>query len=904
MISGQPASKCIPGAVLGHYRIIGEIGAGGMGIVYKCLDARLDRLVALKVLPAEAVADTERRRRFAQEAKAASALNHPNIITVYDIGSAEGFEFIAMEYVEGRTLDKTIGRHGIPLKRALVYAVQMADALGKAHAAGIIHRDLKPSNIMITNEDQVKILDFGLAKLTATSRSAETGSTLSTLETFTRKGELLGTPAYMAPEQVEGKGVDARSDIFSFGSVLYQMLTGHPPFRGETAMASMMAILREEPTPLSQIRPEIPGKVERALMRCLRKEPQQRWQGMHDLKLLLQDLQEEADSDERTAVASAPIRKKRQWLWGMSVLVVVVVAATIGWQLYRRQAASTLPEVTRITFEPRLAFSPAISPDGKLLAFTSEREGNYQIYVQQINGRQLVRLTHSEAMNFDPTFSPDGAHVAFSSLRDGGGIYEVDTLGGTSRKIVDGGRSPHYSPDGTVMAYLVVSSFSQTAKIFLVSRDGTSPRPFHPEFEVPSVAIWNPPPLWSPDGKYLLFDGARDGNWKNENWWMAPIEGGPPIAVGMPPMRTTSAFQLMAAWAGNYVYYSEGTTIGGFNLFRVPLEKDPWRIAGAPQRLTSGSGMQWWASVANDGRLVFASTTALSSFWSIPLHAKQGTVAGDLQELSADTASKGSLSVAADGSKLAYAAALRFPVTMELRVRDLVSGREQLIPITGKTLNLLPRLNADGSRIAYRDLEGSKRVSYVADISGENRIRVCENCWILDFSPHADAVLVSTAEGLLRLELANGSRSPLIQLPPDDINDAVLAPDGKRLVFVGKNQNGNAVLYTAAIRDKALPAQEWVAIAEDSARLTSPRWSRDGNILYYISTRDGNVCAWAQRIERNGKPVADPFPAFHSHHVPGLWPWPDAALGVTPDRLYLLLGDTRGDIWTTMLDHQ
>src|ERR1019366_3840728 len=202
---------------LGHYRVLQKIGAGGMGVVYQGLDTHLDRLVALKILPQESVADSERRRRFAQEAKAASALNHPNIITVYDIDNADGVDFIAMEYVEGRTLEQLIGRHGMPLKQALAYATQIADAMSKAHAAGIIHRDLKPTNIMITGDDQVKILDFGLAKLVAMGGLEDGALAASTLsETLTKEGRLLGTAAYMAPEQAEGKPVDARSDIFSF----------------------------------------------------------------------------------------------------------------------------------------------------------------------------------------------------------------------------------------------------------------------------------------------------------------------------------------------------------------------------------------------------------------------------------------------------------------------------------------------------------------------------------------------------------------------------------------------------------------------------------------------------------------------------------------------------------------
>jgi serine/threonine protein kinase len=893
---------------LGHYRVLQKIGAGGMGVVYQGLDTHLDRLVALKILPQESVADSERRRRFAQEAKAASALNHPNIITVYDIDNADGVDFIAMEYVEGRTLEQLIGRHGMPLKQALAYATQIADAMSKAHAAGIIHRDLKPTNIMITGDDQVKILDFGLAKLVAMGGLEDGALAASTLsETLTKEGRLLGTAAYMAPEQAEGKPVDARSDIFSFGLVLYEMLTGRRPFRGDTKMAMITAMLHEEPTPPRQIVPELPAEVERVVMRCLRKDPQRRWQGMADLKLALQDLKEESDSGKLTPlVIPERTRITRAWRWGISLLLVgVVAAAGIGWRLYRSQTASSLPDVTRITFEPRLAWAPAISPDGKLLAFVSEREGNSEIYVQQINGRNPIRLTHNEAWDGDPSFSPDGAHIVFSSYREGGGIYEIDSLGGLERKIADGGRWPRYSPDGTTIAYQVISSFSQTGRMFLISRDGGSPRPFHPEFEVPEVAAFHAPALWSGDGKYILFEGARNGDWQNDNWWIAPLDGGPPVAIGMPPMKPRSALQLMEAWDGDHIYYSEGSTVGGINLFRVPILRNPWRIGALTQQLTSGQGIQMWPSVATDGRLVYASATVVSSVWTIPINANQGVATGGPQEVPADTSSKFSLTVATNGSKLAYVAGLRFPAGLELRVRDLLSGQEHTLPITGKTMSLSPRISADGSRIAYRDIESGKLVSYVADSrDGASRSRVCEACWIQGFFPENEAVVVAFADGLFRLRLAGGVRTPLIEVRPDDIADAALSPDGNRLAFIGGKSDGNAVLYVTSVRDKAVPARDWTAVAEDKNLLASPRWSPDGNLLYYISTRDGNRCVWAQRIDATGKPVADSIAVFHSHQLPGLQAVPDARLGLTPTRLYTTFGDVRGDIWTMMVEHQ
>ena len=291
----------ISGRSLLHYRLLEKVGEGGMGVVYKAEDTHLDRVVAVKILPPEKTADAERKKRFIQEAKAASSLNHPNIVVVHDIALDGGTDFIVMEYVEGRTLDHLIGRKGLKLAEALKYAIQIADGLARAHAAGIVHRDLKPTNVMVTDDGRVKILDFGLAKLTErVSESVSAPGPTMTLgrpeRPQTDEGFILGTVDYMSPEQAEGKKVDSRSDVFSFGAVLYEMLTGAKAFHRETAMATLAAILNEEPRPASQLHEFLPAEIEQVLVRCLRKDPARRWQNMSDLKVVLQDLKDDSES--------------------------------------------------------------------------------------------------------------------------------------------------------------------------------------------------------------------------------------------------------------------------------------------------------------------------------------------------------------------------------------------------------------------------------------------------------------------------------------------------------------------------------------------------------------------------------------------------------------------------------
>ena len=292
------------GQALGHYRIEAKLGEGGMGVVYRAFDTHLDRPVAIKILRADATTSPERKRRFVQEAKAASALNHPNIIHIYDISSSGDTDFIAMEFVAGKTLHQLIGKNDLPLKDTLKYSIQIADALARAHSAGIVHRDLKPANIIIDEDGRVKLLDFGLAKLTEKTVDSEAATATMAAEDapLTEEGSIVGTVAYMSPEQAEGRKVDARSDIFSFGSVLYEMVTGRRPFEGATKMSTISAILQKEPPPPGGLAPNLPAELEKIILRCLRKDRDRRTQHIDDIKLALEELRD--DSAGKRSLAS------------------------------------------------------------------------------------------------------------------------------------------------------------------------------------------------------------------------------------------------------------------------------------------------------------------------------------------------------------------------------------------------------------------------------------------------------------------------------------------------------------------------------------------------------------------------------------------------------------------------
>jgi hypothetical protein len=403
----------------------------------------------------------------------------------------------------------------------------------------------------------------------------------------TEEGVILGTVAYMSPEQAAGKPVDARSDIFSFGSVLYEMLTGRRAFDGETKATTMAAVITLDPVSPSGISRQLPAEVERVVIRCLRKDPQRRWQNMSDLKVALQDLKEESESGKLQAEVVAPARKRRVPLWAAALagLAVLAAAGILAWLLLKHSRGPLTAQPERITFEPGGAFLPAISPDGKLIAYSTDRNGNMDIYARQLIGQQTVRLTQDPAPDWSPCFSPDGSKVVFRSERDGGGLYIVEALGGAEKKIADRGKLPAFSPEGSTVAYLVASALTRTAKLFLVSAAGGIPRPLAPDFNVPPAGASYSQPLWSADSRSILFDGFRPGEPGSRDWYLAPLDGGPAVRIKAPARRRM--VRLLLAWQNDNVYYSEGSTIGGMSLYRVPLSGGSSRgRSGAAHHLT------------------------------------------------------------------------------------------------------------------------------------------------------------------------------------------------------------------------------------------------------------------------------------------------------------------------------
>jgi eukaryotic-like serine/threonine-protein kinase len=616
----SPAIGPLPfaaGTKLGPYEILAFIRAGGMGEVYRARDPRLNRDVAIKVLPADRFADAGRRRRFIQEAQAASALNHPHIVTIHEIDAHEDREFIVMEFVRGRSLDELIPRHGMRLGEVLRIAIPIADALAVAHAHGIVHRDLKPANVMVGNDSAVKVLDFGLAKLL----SSDSDSMDPADETHTQAADLglsspgmvVGTAAYMSPEQAIGQPVDARSDIFSFGAMLYEMVTGQRAFAGTSTADTLSAVIRAQPKPPTSVVTGVPPDLEKIILRCLRKDPGRRFQHIDDVKVALLEVKDESESGAG-AVAAAATPARNRW---RLVALAVGLAAVIGLVVFRmRNAGSSEDRQSPVTVSPLTTrggeyYEPRLSPDGQTVAYawTGPADDNWDIYVKAVGpGTKPVRLTENAAQDCAPAWSPDGREIAFARLDSEGSysIYLIPAFGGEERKLIDvqgvwyagGYLIPRFtwSPDGQWLTYVAKPSSEKPARILKLSLGTLESVPVT---EPAEDIIGDTEPELSPDGRTLAFVRAVTHDWGQADIWLQLVAGGEPRRLTSGRYSTVHSLSWTAD--GAEIVFSTGYP-GAAGQLRIV------RVSGGEPEPVAGAGIDATDPSLRGDKAVFAQT--------------------------------------------------------------------------------------------------------------------------------------------------------------------------------------------------------------------------------------------------------------------------------------------------------
>ncbi len=891
------------GQSLLHYRITEKIGEGGMGAVYKALDTHLDRPVAIKVLPPDKVSDPARKLRFVQEAKAASALRHPNIVVIHDIAFDRSRDFIVMELVEGASLDTLIGRHGLRLNEALGLALQIADGLAKAHAAGIVHRDLKPTNIMVTTDGVVKILDFGLAKLMEDVPDSAPGPTL-TLDKEgkprTEAGFVVGTAAYMSPEQAEGAKVDARSDIFSFGSVLYEMLTGRKAFGRESGIKTLAAVLNEEPKPPSTLNEAVPAELERVIARCLRKDPQRRWQTMSDLRVTLQDIKEDSESGRLTAGAATggtrAVKRTKALALGAVSLAILAVAAFVLKLVVFKPEEPLKYEITPVTYDSGMTATPTLSADGSLMAYSSDRagNGNFDIWVQPVSGGKPLRLTDHPADDGTPSFSPDGSRIAFSSRRDGGGLYLIDALavGAEPTRIADKGIGPRFSPDGRWIVYFVLpaSLDLRQYKVFVVSPKGGEPRQILRDF-VFDFITHGAALVWSPDSKSLLFRGRRTDDPKSTDWWVAPIDGGPPVRThAIKNLGLTDIVQFPAAWAGSSVYYVSGTTIEGINIFRAPIDPKTMEITGPSAAITTGTGMKLYPIVLADGRVFFGEMRIGMNAWSVAARPDEGRVSGAPERLTQDIMQNFAPSISRDGARAAFTAfGGAREARIEVRVKNPRTGEELKIPVRGIGVNQFPRLSASGKLLAYQDTIDGKKQTFVVTPGVSAARELCAGCSVFGFSPDDGLALLQVKpDEIETMDLRTGERKVALSSARGTIEDAVVSPDGAWIAWQSGEPDGRAAIRISPLAGGGAGSHAPISVAEADYYLGAPAWSPNGRWLYYLSDKSGRTSVFARPLDPRTKgPAGEEREVFSplENRLALNFPAGNGALGVAEDRI-------------------
>jgi Tol biopolymer transport system component len=895
------------GKTISHYTIVSKFGEDAAGVLYKVTDARTDRAVTLKILSSEIAGQSELRLRIERDAKAISGLQHPNIALILEWSRQDGIEFVVMETPEGETLQDLLERERPKRRNLLAYATQIAGAISASHDAGLVRGPLNPSAIVITPRNEVKIYDFGFGNLLPPA-----GSELE------RRRQFGVSAPYVSPEQAQGEAPDARSDIFSYGALVYHMTTGRLPFRGATTGETWKATVEQEPKPIAQITSRAPRGMDKLLERCLRKNPERRFQRMGEVTPLLYKLAEAFRQNPEHHVSF--LSRKGTLIAKGAAIAAVVLTIVVAGAFWWKERATAEPiaggHFRQITKDGGLATDPAISADGSHIAYASDRNGggNLDIWVQPMGGGDPVRLTNDPADDIEPTFSPDGATVAFRSERAGGGVYTVSSKGGEARLIASEGRRPRYSPDGRWIAYWVgprgLSTDANVGyRVFIIPTSGGAPKQIRADFASGNL------PLWSPDSKRLLFVGRPDATRTDPNaidWWTVAIDSGAVMNT-----ETLRSFHRLGAldlsdsaipgdWRGNHIFYSVPHPEGS-NIWRTEILADGQPVEGKPLRVTKGNGIEALPSATTNGLIVYAVQSYNAEIWSLPVVANEGKVTGDLKRWTNNPGANVAPSLSADGTKLFFQSnrSGHFSV-MQL---DTNSGKDSPLP-SGAGEQLWPLVSPDGSKVAWSELRIGRYEHLYKPTGGGSTEVLCEDCGpaVTCWSQDGRVALVesfnSTHSRLTvgMVKIGGGRPEVVLEDPSLDLRQARFSPDNGSILFLARLGGGTTRVYIAPFHDQlATPQKEWIALTNGDAWESSPQWSPDGKLVYYISTRDGFRCVWAQRLDFARNPSGPAFPVYHAHsarRAPAILPFNSTDLFVAHNQIVLSLGELTGEIWS------
>ncbi|MEJ7846880.1 MAG: protein kinase [Pyrinomonadaceae bacterium] len=827
------------GREFGTYKIEKAIGAGGMGEVYLAHDEKLKRKVALKILPAEFIADAERIRRFEREARMISALNHPYIVTIHDVGSADGINYIATEFVEGETVRELINR-GAGVKQTLSIVSQTCEALEAAHKAGIIHRDIKPENIMLRPDGFVKVLDFGLAKL---NEHAEIHQSLTN---YTMKGVIIGTPVYMSPQQVSDEKVDHRTDLWSVGVVLYEMLTGKNPFKGDSRQATFQKILSEQPPLVSQLDGKLPIELDAILSKALEKDTDVSYQTALDLRADLKRVRREIDSSPSLRSGSLTQRRespnpKSKFLYIPITAVLLILIGAGAWFLVSRNRKAVYDadwgRATNIqlTEQAGTEFFPSLAPDGKSFIYTRESGGGLDLFWQRIGGKNPTNLTKEfPGDDTEPAFSPDGELIAFRSDREPTGIYVMGATGENARRVGDFGHHPSWSPDGKEIAVstagrdlpnlrnatpssIWIINIESGAKRMLIESDGTQP-------------------AWSPDGKKIAY------------WFMQPQGGKRDVAVisasGGEPVIVSKdgVINWNPVWSpdGKFLYFVSDRG-GNMNFWRVAVDDASGAPLGEPEAVVSPSKYSRHLGFSSDGtRMIYVQTDNKSNIQAINFDVKSRKTIGDLFWITAGDRLISRAELSPDGQQ--------FVVRLVRRTQDdivLINRKTgEISDLTeDEAFDRYPRWSPDGRKIAFISDRGGSHEIWTIDAAGTNPKQVTftnsKGATFPHWSPDGTRMLFRLDQQNFIIDLNKSWDEQTPTVLPDPPNNAKFtvwdwSPDGKTMVgsFSGGWQGIGTYSLDSPRYEKISDLEEIPMWLPDSRHIT---FSRNGKV-YILDT--------------------------------------------------------------------